>query len=155
MAKTNARLANSNDKNDLETFIGYNLKRAYIIIKDDFNKSLGPNGLAPREFSLLSLVVTFPHITQSELARMLGIERSGLVSIVDKLEGANYLQRVVMPSDRRAQALVASDVGKQAYADMLVIVTEHEERLLTDLSADERTELIRLLQKIRRKDKNQ
>lgn len=138
---------------DLEALIGYNLKRAYIIVKDNFNKSLGPNGLAPREFALLSLVVTFPHITQSELARMLGIERSGLVAIVDKLEEAGFLKRVVVPSDRRVQALVATEHGTKTYFTMHELVVAHEERLLADFTNNEKAELMRLLQKIQLADK--
>ena len=133
---------------DLKALLGYNLKRAYIIVKDDFNKSLGPNGLAPREFALLSLVVAYPQITQSELARMLGIERSGLVAIVDKLEDADFLKRVVVPSDRRVQALVATENGTETYFTMHKLVVMHEERLLADFTDNEKAELIRLLQKI-------
>ena len=137
---------------DLESLIGYNLKRAYITVRDDFAKALGPDGLAPREFSLLSLVVTFPNITQSELARMLGIERSGLVAIVDKLERINLLKRIPVPGDKRAQALVASKDGLAAYQDMRQQVITHEANLMSHFTDDERQELVRLLNKIRLKD---
>mgnify|MGYP001602657296 CR=1 FL=1 len=73
---------------DLDDLVGYNLKRAYVIVQSDFRAALGRDGLSPRVFSALSLVVQFPNITQSELARMLGIERSGLVAIVDDLKAA-------------------------------------------------------------------
>ena len=139
---------------DLEALLGYNLKRAHIIAKDDFNKSLGPNGLAPREFALLSLVVAFPQITQSELARMLSIERSGLVAIVDKLEDADFLKRVVVPNDRRVQALVATEHGAKTYFIMHKLVVAHQERLLADFTDNEKAELMRLLQKIQPADKD-
>lgn len=154
MSKNRAAHPHNSLQADLEEFIGYNLKRAYIIVKDDFNKSLGPNGLAPREFALLSLVVSFPQITQSELARMLGIERSGLVAIVDKLEAADFLKRVVVPSDRRVQALVATEMGKQRYFTMHKDVAAHEDRLFADFTNTEKTELVRLLQKLQLSDKN-
>ena len=134
---------------DLEHLIGYNLKRAYIIFQTDFRKTLGPDGLGPRSFALLALVVGSPNITQSDLARALGIERSGLVAIVDELEGRGYLQRVAVPGDRRVQALVPTPTGTSAYADAHQRVQNHEASLLADFTKDERETLVELLKKIR------
>lgn len=134
---------------DLEEFIGYNLKRAYVIVQADFRRALGEDGFAPRVFSALSLVVQYPNVTQSGLARMLGIERSGLVAIVDELEGRGLLKRTNVPGDRRVQALVPTQKGKTVYADARATVRAHEEQLLSNLSADEKATLMALLAKIR------
>ncbi len=133
----------------LENFVGYNLKRAYMVIQADFRKIQGSEGLSTRVFSALSLVVEYPQITQSELARMLGIERSGLVAITDELERRNYLTRVPVPGDRRVQALVPTQAGQTAYKDCLALVQAHEDGLLTGLSDKERETLVDLLRKIR------
>lgn len=137
-------------KSDLEDFVGYNLKRAYVIVQNDFREALGHDGLAPRVFSALSLVVQFPEITQSALARRLGIERSGLVAIIDELESRQYLGRTTVPGDRRIQALVPTEDGRKAYEHALQVVRDHEAALLRNLSLSERAQLITLLQKIRR-----
>ena len=137
------------EPSDLEQFIGYNLKRAYVIVQEDFRAALGKDGLAPRVFSALSLVVQFPNITQSKLARKLGIERSGLVAIIDELEKRAFLRRTTVPGDRRVQALVPTDNGITAYRDAQKVVQEHENVLLGNLTTDEKQTLIRLLGKIR------
>ncbi len=134
---------------DLEELIGYNLKRAYVIVQADFRASLGKDGLAPRVFSALSLVVQFPHTTQSALARMLDIERSGLVAIVDELEERGYLARTAVPGDRRVQALVPTTAGRHAYADIIAKVHAHEERLFSGMTRSERQSLLDLLKKFR------
>ncbi|WP_439122766.1 MarR family winged helix-turn-helix transcriptional regulator [Marivita sp.] len=134
---------------DLEEFIGYNLKRAYVIVQADFRQALGEDGFAPRVFSALSLVVQYPNVTQSGLARMLGIERSGLVAIVDELEGRELLKRTNVPGDRRVQALVPTDKGARVYAEARAAVRAHEDRLLANLSDDEKATLMELLSKIR------
>ncbi len=140
------------DASDLEDLIGYNLKRAYVIMQMDFRATLGSDGLSPRTFAALSLTVRFPNITQSELARMLGIERSGLVAIIDDLEDKEYLSRVAVPTDRRVQALVPTEAGVQAYADALAAVKRHEDRMFADMSLEERATLLTLLRKIREKE---
>lgn len=141
--------ATAREPSDLEQFIGYNLKRAYVIVQEDFRAALGKDGLAPRVFSALSLVVQFPNITQSKLARKLGIERSGLVAIIDELEKRAFLKRTTVPGDRRVQALVPTDKGITAYRDSQKVVQDHESALLSNLTTDEKHTLIRILGKIR------
>ena len=141
--------ADSAEISPLEDLVGYNLKRAYVIFQADFRRALGEDGFAPRVFSVLSLVVGAPNITQSEVARRLGIERSGLVAIVDELEGRGLIRRTTVPGDRRVQALVATEDGAIAHADALAAVEAHEAALLTEFSAAERRTLLDLLQKIR------
>lgn len=135
---------------DLEDLIGYNLKRAYMIVQADFRDALGEDGLSVRMFSALSLTVRYPHITQSDLAKMLGIERSGLVAIVDALEEQKYLARAAVPGDRRVQALVPTQAGTDAYNQAIAEVKAHEDRLFADISETDKQTLLHLLKKIRR-----
>ena len=137
---------------DLEGLFGYNLKRAYMIVAEDFRSALADRDVSARVFSALSLVVSFPNITQSALARMMRIERSGLVAIVDELERRGYLRRAAVPGDRRVQALVPTDQGRTAYAEMLDIVRNHENALFADMSESEKETLLALLKKIRGKE---
>jgi len=144
---TNA--ADDTHASDLEDLIGYNLKRAYVIVRADFNKSMGADGMSTRVFTALSLALRNPDITQSALARMMEIERSGLVAIVDELEARDFLHRVAVPTDRRVQALVVTDKGRRAYATALRTVRAHEDRLFETLSDHEKRTLVTLLRKIR------
>lgn len=134
---------------DLEGLIGYNLKRAYMIVQADFRRTLGEDGFSPREFSALSLVVQFPNVTQTGLARMLGIERSGLVAIVDELQRRGLITRGEVPGDRRVQALLPTKAGTKALAEANAAVHHHEEQVFTNFSKAERQTLMALLQKIR------
>lgn len=134
---------------DLESLIGYNLKRAYMIVQSDFRRTLGEDGFSPREFSALSLVVQFPNVTQTGLAKMLGIERSGLVAIVDALQRRGLVTRGRVPGDRRVQALMPTKTGIKVMAEAKAAVIAHEEQLFAEFTAEERQTLMTLLQKIR------
>ncbi|MEY8842224.1 MarR family winged helix-turn-helix transcriptional regulator [Cribrihabitans sp. XS_ASV171] len=136
----------------LDSLVGYNLKRAYIILQNDFRAALGHDGLSTRGFSALSLVVENPEITQSELARRLGIERSGLVAIVDDLEGRGYLARKVVPGDRRVQALVPTEQGHAAHDAALEAIQAQEAWRLSGFSGAERMMLLDFLSRIRNTD---
>lgn len=141
-------------KSDLEAFIGYSLKRAYMVVQADFRAAQGVGGLSTRASSALSMVVQFPEITQSALARSLGIERSGLVAVVDDLEARGYVSRAPVSGDRRVQALVPSSAGREAYAAALEKVRAHERKLLSHLSDDEKSILLELLRKIRAREES-
>ncbi|WP_071796607.1 MarR family winged helix-turn-helix transcriptional regulator [Natronohydrobacter thiooxidans] len=134
---------------ELEEFIGYNLKRAYVIVQSDFRRVLGEDGFSPRAFSALSLVVQYPNITQTGLAKMLGIERSGLVAIVDDLEQRGFVRRTHVPSDRRVQALLPTKAGAKAIADATDAVRAHENTLFASFTPEERSTLMALLLRVR------
>ena len=133
----------------LEHLIGYNLKRAYVMVRDDFRATLGEGGLSPRAFSALSLVVDLPGITQSDLARRLGVERSGMVAIADDLETRGLIVRAPVPGDRRVQALQPTGAGQAEFARLLARVEQHEARLFSVLTDAERDTLLSILHKLR------
>ena len=134
---------------DLENLVGYNLKRAYIVVQADFRRTLDKDDLSARLFSTLSLVVNNPDISQSSVARRLGIERSGVVSMIDELQSRGYVVRNPVPGDRRVQALQATPLGLSVYQKALVKVKAHEASLLHDLTDEEQRSLLSLLKKIR------
>ena len=137
----------------LEDLVGFNLKFAYLKVEADFRETLGEDGLSPRVFTSLAFVVQSPNITQSALARTLGIERSGLVAIVDDLEARGYISRQSVPGDRRVQALVPTPEGKAAFEDTMVAIRAHEDRLFANLTDEERRTLVATLKKIRTQDR--
>lgn len=154
-ASTTNSESNSLGDSDLEEFIGYNLKRAYMILQSDFRRTLRDDGLSARSFSALSLVVQYPNITQSALSKQMGIERSGLVAIVDELESMGYIVRKQIPADRRAQALKAVSKGKSAYKKAVKKVQKHEQQLFAHMTASEQKTLMKLLKKIRLLERDQ
>lgn len=147
MAKAEA--APMEDESDIEHLLGYNLKRAYMIVRDDFRRQVEQSVLSPRAFSVLTLIVENCGLTQSEVARQLGIERSGLVAIIDDLQARGLAERRAVPGDRRSQALVATERGGRIHAEILSRVHAHEQALLAPLSAAEQAQLLGLLRKFR------
>jgi DNA-binding MarR family transcriptional regulator len=133
----------------VEDYVGYNLKRAYMIVHDDFRRALGEDGLGPRTFSALAIVSNNSGISQSDLARRLGIERSGMVAIVDELQREGMILRKPVSNDRRVHALVVTERGRDMIDEAHQKIRAHEDRLFAEFSAEERQTMIRLLKKIR------
>ncbi len=134
---------------DLDHLIGYNLKRVYMIFIAEFRSAWAENGLSTRSYSALSLMIAKPGITQSEIARTLGIERSGLVAIIDDLQTRGLAQREAVAEDRRVQALSPTDAGRTAYQNASEALKSNEDRLLSALSPTEQSQFRSILSKLR------
>ena len=129
----------------LRQFVGYNMKRAYMQVQDDLAETLAPLGLRIGTYSALAVVVSSPGISQTQLALVLDIKRSGVVVVVDELEGAGVLERAPVPGDRRAYSLRVTPAGKQLWQKAEAAVRAHEAALFADLAPGDLRQLHDLL----------
>ena len=97
---------------------------------------------------MLALVDAQDEVSQSDIARKLGIERSGMVNLIDGLEAKGYLERRPHPSDRRVYQLKLTRSGGECLRTHHGAVRSHEDRILAALSDDERASLLSLLRKV-------
>ncbi|RPE67026.1 DNA-binding MarR family transcriptional regulator [Pacificibacter maritimus] len=132
----------------LRQFGGYNLKRAYLLIRQDMMRALEPTGLRIMTFSSLSIISENPNLTQSQLAKALNIERSGVVVLVDELENADLISRNRVKGDRRSYALQCTPKGEGKLAKAQDLVAEHENKMFADLTSQERDTLRDLLARV-------
>ncbi|MTI15927.1 MarR family transcriptional regulator [Rhodobacteraceae bacterium RKSG542] len=132
----------------LRQYVGYNMKRAFLCIQADINETLKALDLRIGSFSALAVIIENPDITQSRLAQALNIERSGVVVLVDELENAGLINRNKVLGDRRSYALRTTLLGQKKWAEAKGAVDMHEDRVLCDLSEEERILLRSLLSRI-------
>lgn len=132
----------------LRQFVGYRMKRAYLLIQEDMAETLAPFGLRTGTFSALAVVAASPGISQSDLSEVLNIKRSGVVVVVDELERAGVLKRKPVKGDRRMNALSVTAAGRRLWETVEQAVQDHEAALLCDLTQSEITQLNDLLRRI-------
>ena len=66
--------------------MGYHLRHAQINFFNDFENSMGGVQITLGQFGVITLIAANPGLTQSALARAVGIERSTMVAVIDVLE---------------------------------------------------------------------
>ena len=137
----------------LSQILGYNLKRAYMVFVEDFRATDALNDVSPRMFTALSLIAKNKGVTQSGLAKILGIERSGMVQIVDALQGQGLVNRVPVQTDRRKYALEVTGDGVKKLSTYQKAIMEHESKLLADFSDQEREQFLAFLHRVQRKQR--
>ena len=121
----------------LRRFAGYTMKRAFNAVQADVNAVLAPFGLRMVTFSALVVIVDNPGLKQSELARILMIERPNLVVILDGLERADWITRDRSTTDRRAYQLRCTLAGAQLCLAAQQAVATHDQSMLQGLSAEQ------------------
>jgi DNA-binding MarR family transcriptional regulator len=138
------------DRGLLPSLLGYVLRRAQSAVFDDFAATFAGAGeaLTPGEFGLLVLVDRNAGLSQMALARALGIDRSTLVPILDRLQARGLLMRHRSPTDARTHALALTPAGEKALARFARLVKSHEKRIASHLSVAEIRTLIDLLEKV-------
>lgn len=132
----------------LDELVGYCLRRAQIRIYQDFLDALGSWSITPPRFSAMTLIGNNAGMKLTELARAMGIARSGAVEVVNSLEKLGYVARGASQSDKRAHALALTPEGGQALAGITQAIREHDARISASLSLEEQAELRRLLNKL-------
>ncbi len=143
--------AKSLDRGVLPTLLGYVLRRTQSAVFADFAATFQAAGaaLTPGEFGLLVLVARNTGLSQMALARALGIDRSTLVPILDRLQARGLLVRRRSPTDGRTHALVLTPSGNKALGRFTTLVRRHEKRIASGLSTAGTRTLIGLLEKVR------
>lgn len=102
-------------------------------------------GLSVRHFAILSVLHHRGGLRQTDIAGVIGIDRTTTMKIVDELERAGMLRRTPHAEDRRANALDLTGKGRAWRERMLPRIAEQESTFLDSLSPGERTLLQEML----------
>ena len=147
-AKPVRRNGNSIQEGRLSGLLGYAVRRAQIRVFQDFAAAMAPLGLTPGQLGALLLIEANQGLSQTQLGTALGIDRSSVVPLLDRLEGLDLIRRTPHASDRRTHALALTENGVATIRRLLPVLDAHERRIAADLSASERRALMRLLGRV-------
>ena len=136
----------------LPSLLGYHLRRAQIAIFQNFKEAMGESDVTPGRFGVLQVIAANSGLSQSELGALLGVDRSTIVAVIDRLEEADLVRRLPAPNDRRSYALSLSENGTRTLAELERRVLAHERHIARKLSKAERSLLVELLRRLAAED---
>ncbi len=134
----------------LKSLLGYHLRRAQVAVFQHFTEAMGEADITPGQFGVLSVVAGNPGLSQTQLGNALGIDRSTVVAVIDRLEGRGLVLRTPSPNDRRSHALQLSPDGARLLERLEEMVRAHERHISRDLSPEDQRQLLRLLERVAR-----
>ena len=132
----------------LGDFIGFRLRRIQNQLSRDFGAAIAGRGLRAGLFSSLAIIAANPGISQSQLSREIGLDKSVTVTIVDDLESLGWAVRQRSKHDRRRHALFNTAAGEENLAELFTTVEATENAVLHQLSPAELHLLSELLDRM-------
>ncbi|MFT4047528.1 MAG: MarR family transcriptional regulator [Solimonas sp.] len=124
--------------------LGFLLNKAQRALVDDIDAVLD-DGLAARHFAIVGLLHRRSGLRQTDIAGVIGIDRTTTMKVIDGLERRGMVKRTPHAVDRRANALELTEKGRRWRERMLPRLAEREAVFLAPLSEGERTLMQELL----------
>jgi DNA-binding MarR family transcriptional regulator len=131
----------------LEGLIGFQLRRSYAVSSRKFVELFADLNIKPGQFSILYAIHCIPDQTQASIARLLSLDPSSIVPLIDQLERKGYVVRT--KKDRRSHALSLTPLGATMFERGQERVAAHEQAITAGLSGRERATLLKLLGRLR------
>jgi DNA-binding MarR family transcriptional regulator len=132
----------------LEELVGYHLRKAFGAFVSDFSRAMDGTDMRQVLFGILSVISANPGINQSNVGKLLGIQRANMVAFVNELVDRGLVLRKTAAGDRRALALQLTPAGAASVEQTLARIRRHEDRMLAGFSRGERILLGELLARI-------
>jgi DNA-binding MarR family transcriptional regulator len=132
----------------LPTLLGYNLRRAHQVSWRTYVSFIGKNKIRPGLFSLMCLVRSNPSISQIELGTHLGVDKTSIVALLDRLERAGIIQRKRSTRDRRRQGICLTKAGMEEFDALLAKVRQLERHMASRFSAQELKQFLSYLRRM-------
>jgi DNA-binding MarR family transcriptional regulator len=105
---------------------------------------LEPLGVTGRQTAVLIGLDGDP-VSQAELARRLGVDRTTMVALIDELEQKGWVERRTDPADRRRNVVELTGSGRALLDHARWASDEAEREFLAPLSADDARAFRRML----------
>jgi DNA-binding MarR family transcriptional regulator len=113
------------------------LSRASYTLTTELAAALESLGVSPRAHCVLSAAMSGDH-TQTELAKMVGLDKTTMVVTLDELEAAGLAERRPSSVDRRARVIAVTPAGKEKVREAEAIAERVRQDVLSVLPDDER-----------------
>lgn len=129
----------------LEQSPSHLLHRALQLALDLYAVETGPSAVTQRQYAVLAAVAEHEGLTQTDLVRATGIDRSTLADMIARMIAKSYLARERSATDGRANTVRLTDVGRAVLEDAAPRVAAADGRILGCLAANKRDSFLGVL----------
>lgn len=121
------------------------MHRALQLALDIYAEEVGSDGLTQRQFAVLEAVAAKAGLTQTDLVRATGIDRSTLADLVARMEAKGLVERQRSTLDARAMAVRLTEAGAAALDAARPMVQAADKRILALLPKGRRDVFLAVL----------
>jgi DNA-binding MarR family transcriptional regulator len=121
------------------------LHRVLQLALDFHAEASGPSGLTQRQYTVLAAAGAADGVSQSDLVRATGIDRSTLADLVARMIAKGLLERERSATDARANTVRVSAAGREALSEGGKPAARSDARLLELLPTKKRETFLKTL----------
>jgi DNA-binding MarR family transcriptional regulator len=129
----------------LERSPSHLLHRALQLALDIYAEETGPDAVTQRQYAVLAAVAAHEGLTQTDLVRSTGIDRSTLADLVARMIGKSLLARQRSTADARANTVSLTEAGRAALEAAKPKVAAADARILKLLPTRKRDAFLGVL----------
>jgi len=122
-------MAKTIQQSSLPKLIGFKLRRAHSAALRDIDASLAELQLTTAMHGALEVLDANEFVAQGALGQVLGLSRSAMVPIIEKLQQRGLVARERTSEDRRTVLLRITPAGRRQLVELRRLVAAHEARL--------------------------
>jgi MarR family transcriptional regulator, lower aerobic nicotinate degradation pathway regulator len=126
----------------------YLLARAAMRLQALGERDLEPLEITPREYSVLAVLAERSPLSQTQVAEILGLDRTTILKLGASLERKRLVVRERDANDARAYAVALTAAGDRLRAEAFELLLACEAQFLTPLDRKEREQLHDLLARV-------
>jgi DNA-binding MarR family transcriptional regulator len=127
---------------------GFLVRRLHQIHMAIFLNECAAEQVTPIQWGILTIVKSRPGVGQVELADELGLDRSNVANVVDRLTRRGVVKQTVSKLDRRKRSIAITPKGLALMTRFQPKAERAQRRLLEVLSKEERQQFMSLLSRL-------
>lgn len=136
----------------LERQIGFLLRRAHQYATEVFQAKIGRRNLTPQQFSVLVTLLERREIAQTRLGDQVAMDPATVLGVVQRLAQRGLVAVRTDPADGRRRLVQLTHDGHELARELVEIGPAISRETLAGLTAREQRDLLRLLDRLGRKD---
>lgn len=124
---------------------GHLLRRAQQYAHDQYSAQVGASGPTPRQYEVLHVVANNAGLSQTDLVRHTGIDRSTLADMIARMMKKGLLSRKRTKEDARANAVSVTPAGRRMLTAANAKVAKAENAALSVLPKSQQGSFMKAL----------
>ena len=121
----------------IHSSMNYWLNRLVELARDDLARQLEPFEMTPPQWTVLNTIFYGKGDTPAEIADYIGVDRSAVTRLVDRLENKGLVARTQNTSDHRSVNVELTDEGVKIMPELIKISRSCDKRLQSILSSQD------------------
>jgi len=127
---------------------GFLVRRLHQIHMAIFLRECAKEQVTPIQWGILTIVQAQPGVGHAEIADELGLDRSNVANVLDRLTRRRLLKQTVSKADKRRKSVLITAEGRQLLAAFKPNAHRAQRKLLELLSEEERRTFMKMLTRL-------